>query len=112
VDSMVGPWPEARAIYRARSPIHGADRMTGSVLLVQGVDDPVVPADQSERFAASLAERGVPCRLVLFEGEAHGFHQAATIEAALLAELGFYRSLFAEGAGRERSGAPPPGPAA
>ncbi len=57
----------------------------------------MVPADQSERFAAALVERGVPCRLVLFEGESHGFRRAATIEAALLAELEFYRSLFAEG---------------
>ncbi len=96
VDSLVGPWPEAADTYRSRSPIHGADRVTGSVLLLQGVDDPVVPADQAERFAALLMERGVACRLVLFEGESHGFRQAATIEASLLAELAFYRSLFAD----------------
>ena len=69
--------------------------MTGSVLLLQGVDDPVVPPDQSRRFAALLEERGVPCRLVLFEGESHGFRRAETIEASLRAELEFYRSLFA-----------------
>ncbi len=94
VDSLIGPWPEARATYRSRSPIHLADQVNGSVLLLQGVEDPVVPADQSERFAATLADRGVPCRLVLFEGESHGFRQAATIEASLRAELEFYRSLF------------------
>jgi dipeptidyl aminopeptidase/acylaminoacyl peptidase len=102
VDSLVGPWPEARQTYRSRSPIYAAAEVTGSVLLIQGVDDPVVPADQSRRFAAALTERGVPCRLVLFEGESHGFHRAATIEASLLAELAFYRSLFADG--------PEPGP--
>ncbi len=58
LDSLVGPWPEARRTYRARSPIHAADRVTGSVLLLQGVDDPVVPADQSERFAALLDGAG------------------------------------------------------
>jgi dipeptidyl aminopeptidase/acylaminoacyl peptidase len=99
VDSLVGPWPEDRAVYQARSPIHHADRVTGSVLLLQGMDDPVVPPDQSERFAATLAEHGVPCRLVLFEGESHGFRQAATIQAALRAELDFYRSLFGRGTG-------------
>ena len=96
LDSLVGPWPGARRTYRARSPIHAAARVTGSVLLLQGVDDPVVPADQSRRFAALLEERGVPCRLVLFEGESHGFRRAATIEASLTAELEFYRSLFAQ----------------
>jgi len=95
VDSLVGPWPEAADIYRSRSPLHRVDEIAGAVLLIQGRDDPVVPADQSERFAAMVEARGVPCRLVLFEGESHGFRRAATIEASLLAELAFYRSLFA-----------------
>jgi dipeptidyl aminopeptidase/acylaminoacyl peptidase len=106
VDSLIGPWPEARATYRARSPIHAVEQVTGSVLLLQGADDPVVPADQSERFAEALTERGVPCRLVVFEGESHGFRRASTIEACLLAELDFYRSLFAEGPVREANGEP------
>jgi acetyl esterase/lipase len=102
VDSLVGPWPEAAETYRARSPIHHADRVAGEVLLLQGADDRVVPRDQSERFAAMLQERGIPCRLVIFEGESHGFRRAATIEACLTAELDFYRSLF--------SRPPPPEP--
>lgn len=93
-DWLIGPWPAAAETYRARSPIHAAERISGQVLLLQGVDDPVVPADQSERFAARLVEHGVPCRLVLFDGESHGFRRAETIEAALRAELDFYRSLF------------------
>ncbi|HEX3981846.1 MAG TPA: prolyl oligopeptidase family serine peptidase, partial [Acidimicrobiales bacterium] len=62
VDSLIGPWPAAADTYRARSPIHHADRVAGSVLLLQGSDDPVVPPDQSERFAALLSEQGVVCR--------------------------------------------------
>ncbi|MGH9079687.1 MAG: alpha/beta hydrolase family protein, partial [Acidimicrobiales bacterium] len=106
VDSLIGPWPAAAETYRARSPIHHADRVSGQVLLLQGADDPVVPADQSERFAARLAEHAVPCRLILFEGESHGFRRAETIEAALLAELDFYRALFTGG----QVGTGPPGP--
>jgi dipeptidyl aminopeptidase/acylaminoacyl peptidase len=94
VDSLIGPWPEAAPIYRDRSPLHHPDRMSGAVLLLQGADDPVVPADQSERFAALLEEHHVPCRLTVFDGESHGFRRAATIEAALTAELEFYRWLF------------------
>jgi hypothetical protein len=33
--------------------------------------------------------------LVVFEGEAHGFRRAATIEASLVAELEFYQDVFA-----------------
>ncbi len=105
VDSLIGPWPEAVDTYRARSPIHHPDRVSGQVLLLQGSEDPVVPADQSERFAARLAAHGVPCRLVLFEGESHGFRRAETIEASLTAELDFYRSLFAAVPGPEGSAA-------
>jgi dipeptidyl aminopeptidase/acylaminoacyl peptidase len=94
LDSLVGPWPEAADRYRARSPLYHPERVSGSVLLLQGADDPVVPADQSERFAAQLAEHGVSCRLVVFAGESHGFRRADTIEACLDAELDFYRSLF------------------
>jgi acetyl esterase/lipase len=95
VDSLIGPWPAEAETYRARSPIHHPDRVSGQVLLLQGTDDPVVPADQSERFAVRLAEHGVPCRLVMFEGESHGFRRAETIEACLRAELDFYRAVFA-----------------
>ena len=94
LDTLVGPWPEAAALYRERSPIHHPERVSGQVLLLQGAEDPVVPADQAERFAAELADHGRPCRLVVFPGEAHGFRRAETIEACLEAELDFYRELF------------------
>jgi dienelactone hydrolase len=94
LDSLVGPWPAAADRYRERSPLVHADRVSGSVLLLQGADDRVVPADQAERFATELRDRGRPCRLVVFAGEAHGFRRADTIEACLEAELDFYRTVF------------------
>jgi dipeptidyl aminopeptidase/acylaminoacyl peptidase len=95
VDSLVGPWPEAAEAYRARSPLHHPDQVRGAVLLLQGQDDPVVPASQAQRFAERLLECDVPCTLTVFQGESHGFRRADTIEASLQAELDFYRSLFA-----------------
>jgi len=104
LDGLVGPLPEAADLYRARSPIHHPDRVSGRVLLLQGADDPVVPASQSEGFAERLAAAGVDCRLVVFAGESHGFRRAETIEAALELELSFYRSLFTPGASPDRAG--------
>ncbi len=94
LDGLVGPRPEALARYRERSPIHHADRITGSVLLLQGTDDAVVPLGQAEGFADRLSAEGVRCELIVFPGEGHGFRAASTIEASLVAELAFYRSLF------------------
>ena len=97
LDSQVGPLPDAAAAYRDRSPVHHADRVVGRVLLLQGSEDPVVPLSQAEQFAAELRAGGADCRLLVFDGEAHGFRRADTIEAALTAELDFYRELFAPG---------------
>ena len=93
-DTLIGPWPEAADLYRERSPIHHAEQISGSVLLLQGAEDPVVPADQSERFASVLRAAGIPCTLTVFAGESHGFRRAETVEACLEAELGFYREVF------------------
>ncbi|GAA3422205.1 hypothetical protein GCM10018952_71480 [Streptosporangium vulgare] len=51
------------------------------MLLLQGLSDPVVPPAQSQAFADALAERGVPCTYLTFEGEAHGSRRAETRSA-------------------------------
>lgn len=94
LDGLVGPLPAAAAEYRRRSPIHHPAEVSGAVLLLQGSDDPVVPAIQSERYAAALSAHGVRCTIQVFSGESHGFRRAATIEASLNFELEFYRSVF------------------
>ena len=65
--------------------------MTGAVLLLQGLDDPVVPPDQARSHGRGAAARGVRCELLAFAGESHGFRRAETLEACLEAELAFYR---------------------
>jgi len=95
LDGLVGPLPGAADVYRDRSPIHHAAALVGGVLLLQGADDPIVPLDQAERFAERLRAGGADVELIVFDGESHGFRRATTVEAALEAELAFYRRLFA-----------------
>lgn len=93
-DTLIGPWPEARATYLERSPLQHAERITAPVLLFHGLDDSVVPAAQSERLAQVLTERGVPVELHLFPGEGHGFRDGAVQRRVLEAtELFFRRRL-------------------
>ncbi len=94
LDSLVGPWPEARDIYVARSPIHHADRLSCPVIFFQGSEDKVVPPNQAEAMVAALRAKGIPVAYILFEGEGHGFRQAANIKRALEAELYFYGRVF------------------
>jgi dienelactone hydrolase len=94
VDRLVGVLPDDVAVYRARSPRHRVADMTGSVLILQGLDDPVVPAAQASGLVEALEERGIRCDHRFFEGEGHGFRRAETLVAAFEAELRFYREVL------------------
>ncbi len=89
-DRLIGPLPEARPLYEARSPVHRAGSMRGAVLLLQGTEDAVVPPAQAEGMRAALHAAGNHCDLAFFEGEGHGFRRADTLTACLEAELAFY----------------------
>ena len=94
LDRLVGPYPEQRELYRARSPIHFTERLSCPVIFFQGLEDRVVPPNQTERMVAALRSRGIPVAYLAFEGEQHGFRQAGNIKAALDAELYFYSQVF------------------
>ena len=81
LDSLVGPLPEATDRYRERSPIFHAGDIVDPIALFQGVEDRVVPRDQSDTLAASLRSRGVPHEYHVYEGEGHGWRKRETIEA-------------------------------
>ncbi|MCB1284592.1 MAG: prolyl oligopeptidase family serine peptidase, partial [Microthrixaceae bacterium] len=88
--SLVANLPEGREVFIERSPIHHIERLTAPVILFQGTEDLVVPANQAEVMAAALDARGVPHSAVFFAGEGHGFRQADNIVRCLEAELSFY----------------------
>jgi dipeptidyl aminopeptidase/acylaminoacyl peptidase len=92
--SLVAPYPEGAEIYRERSPIHFVDRIRCPVLLLQGLDDRVVPPDQAQSMMAAMAANGVPRAAIYFEGEDHGFRKAENIIRASEAELSFLGQVF------------------
>jgi dipeptidyl aminopeptidase/acylaminoacyl peptidase len=94
LDGLVGPWPEARAVYEERSPIFHTDRIDRPLVVFQGLDDPVVPPNQAEMIVDALRTKGVPVAYLAFEGEQHGFRQAQNIRAALDGELSFYAQVL------------------
>lgn len=93
-ETLVGPYPQSRDLYAARSPIHFVDRLACPLILFQGLEDKIVPPGQAEKMRAALSAAGLPVAYVAFEGEQHGFRRAENIQRALEAELYFYSRVF------------------
>ena len=98
-DRLVGPYPEAEALYWERSPANHVDRLDRPVIFFQGTEDKVVPPSQAQRMFEALNARGQPTKLVMYEGEQHGFRKAESIRNALEEELAFFLEVFQKGTG-------------
>jgi dipeptidyl aminopeptidase/acylaminoacyl peptidase len=94
LDRLIGPYPEAAALYRERSPINFTDRLSCPVILFQGLEDRIVPPNQAELMFEALKRKGIPCAYVPFAGEQHGFRIAANIRRSLDGELYFYSRVL------------------
>jgi dipeptidyl aminopeptidase/acylaminoacyl peptidase len=90
---LVGPWPAAKALYRERSPITHAASISNPLLLLQGLDDKVVPPQQAEVIVEALKRRQIPYAYIAFEGEGHGFRKAENVKRATEAHLSFLAQL-------------------
>jgi dipeptidyl aminopeptidase/acylaminoacyl peptidase len=93
-ERLIGPYPQRRDLYRARSPIHFTDRLSCPLILFQGLEDKVVPPNQAELMVAALRAKGLPVAYVPFANEQHGFRRAENIKRALESELYFYARVF------------------
>ncbi|MEX2367309.1 MAG: prolyl oligopeptidase family serine peptidase, partial [Pseudohongiellaceae bacterium] len=82
------------ALYRQRSPLYHIDKIQAPVLLMQGMQDKVVPANQAQGIYERLREANPLTRLICFEQEGHGFRQPENQITALKEELAFYRQVL------------------
>jgi dipeptidyl aminopeptidase/acylaminoacyl peptidase len=97
LDTMLGPLPEAAAMYRERSPIFHAGNIHRPLAVFQGDIDKVVPRDQSDTIVEALRRNGTPHMYHVYEGEGHGWRKTETIVHFYEAVEGFLRKylLFA-----------------
>lgn len=80
-----------------RSPLNLIDGIGAPVILFQGLDDKVVPPEQSRLIVDKLRARGIDVAYHEYAGEAHGFRRAETIIAVLEAELAFLQRVMGVG---------------
>ena len=91
---LIGPKESRKSIAEQRSPINSADRIKCPVIFFQGLDDKVVPPDQSESMVQALKDNKVPVAYLEFEGEGHGFRQSQNIRRSYEAELYFFGKVM------------------
>jgi dienelactone hydrolase len=96
LERLIGPYPEARALFAERSPLFSAAACQVPVLFLQGALDRIVPPDQTAAMAAQLAAIGRVAPRIEFADEGHGFSQAASVRSALEAEHYFYCRAFGQ----------------
>jgi dipeptidyl aminopeptidase/acylaminoacyl peptidase len=94
LDSLVGPYPEKKDLYRQRSAINYTEQVDCPMILFQGSEDKIVPPNQSQKMYQVVKAKGLPVAYLEFEGEQHGFRKAENIKRALDAELYFYAQVF------------------
>jgi peptidase S9, prolyl oligopeptidase domain protein len=92
--SLVAPWPEGEQIYQDRSPITQLDQLSTPMLIMQGLEDRVVPPQQAFDMAAAVRAKGLPVALVTFEHEGHGFRSLTARRQALEAQVSFLEQVF------------------
>jgi len=94
MDSMIGPYPQRRDLYRERSPLNFTERLNRPIIFFQGLDDKIVLPNQAELMVEAMKRRGVPVAYVAFAGEGHGFRRSENIKQALENEFYFYSRIF------------------
>ena len=94
LDGLIAPYPERRDIYLERSPIYHTHLLNRPMILLQGLDDPIVPPNQAEMMFEAVRSRELPVAYVPFPGEQHGFRKAENNQRALEAEFYFYSKIF------------------
>lgn len=82
---------EREKIYRERSPVFHVDKIESPLLILQGDENRVVPLDQAEEMTRVLKDGGKDVKLVVFQGEGHGFRMQKHVKAAILEEEKFWR---------------------
>lgn len=82
---------EKEKIYYERSPCFHADKIQRPLVLLQGSVDKVVPLEQSVEMERLLKAQGKDVKLVVFEGEGHGFTMKENIMQAIMEEEALWK---------------------
>ncbi|KAL9610777.1 MAG: hypothetical protein Q9167_004533 [Letrouitia subvulpina] len=85
---------EKEQILHARSPLYHAERIKAATLLLQGLEDRIVPPNQTQGMADVIKKHNGDVKVIFFEGEGHGFLRAESLERSITAQEQWWRKTL------------------
>lgn len=86
--------PEVRAFLESISPSNNADRIQAPLFIIQGANDPRVPASEAEQILTAVREAGNEPWYLLALDEGHGFSRQSNRDFQRAAETLFLREVL------------------
>ena len=88
--------PEIAAFFDKISPLKNADKIDKPLFIIQGLNDPRVPASEAEQILAAVRENGGKAWYLLAKDEGHGFRKKSNRDFMREAVTVFFRKVLAE----------------
>lgn len=76
------------------APMNRLDKLTKPLFVIQGKNDPRVPAFESEQIVAALKKRSTPVWYLLANDEGHGFSKKTNQDFQFYATIMFVREFL------------------
>lgn len=86
--------PKMKEFLSSISPLNHVDKITKPLFIVQGLNDPRVPASESEQMKARLQEKGREVWYLLAKDEGHGFRKKENYTYEQLATVLFFQKYL------------------
>ncbi|MCR9269435.1 MAG: alpha/beta fold hydrolase [Hyphomonadaceae bacterium] len=86
--------PEIAAFFDEISPLRNADKITKPIFIIQGLNDPRVPASEAEQILAAVRENEGTAWYLLAKDEGHGFRKKSNRDFQREAETMFFEKVF------------------
>jgi dipeptidyl aminopeptidase/acylaminoacyl peptidase len=86
--------PEMREFMEKIAAMNNLDKLNKPLFVIQGKNDPRVPASESEQIVAALKKRGVPVWYLLATDEGHGFAKKKNQDFQFYATVMFIKNYL------------------
>ncbi|MBX9624151.1 MAG: S9 family peptidase [Gemmataceae bacterium] len=86
--------PAVREFMEKTAPVNNAEKITKPLFVVQGLNDPRVPASEADQMVSALKRRGTPVWYLAAKDEGHGFAKKKNAEVQAAATAAFVQKYL------------------